>query len=291
MKNLIFFMVILIGAVYGDVKESRAKIEQTLGVKGTWSEQEKVLKLTFPRTDVKVLVDNWPLPPFMGLSSWVSFIDADDALMVMGDLVLFEDEVNPIMKTLLDNGIAITALHNHFFYDHPKVYFMHINGNGNEETLSLAFKRTFDQIKSIRAKNSSPASSFNGMAIPTKSAISKELVQKILGVECQEQNGLVKAVIGRTVEKEVKIGKEMGINSWAGFGGTNDQAVVDGDMAVLENELKDVLKALQDANINVVAIHNHMIDEKPRLLFIHFWGKGPVKDLAKGFKKALGKTL
>jgi hypothetical protein len=144
-----------------------------------------------------------------------------------------------------------------------------------------------DQIKSIRSQNPNPASSFKGAAIASKNAITKDPIEKILGVKCQEQNGMVKAVIGRTIELGVRIGKEMGVNSWAGFGGTDDQAVVDGDMAVLEDELQNVLIALQNANINIVAIHNHMINENPRMLFLHFWGSGSAKDLAEGIKRAL----
>jgi hypothetical protein len=263
------------------------KIEQVLGVKGAWFEEEGVFKVTFPRVDVKVTVDDWTLAPFMGLSSWVSFLSIENSVMAMGDLVLFEDEVNPVMKVALANGLSITALHNHFFFDHPRVYFMHINGKGNAGVLSLALKRSFDQIQAIRTKSPIPASNFKGISIPTKSSISKEVVQNILGVDCQEQNGMVKAVIGRTIQMDVMIGKQMGVNSWAAFGGTNEQTIVDGDIAILEEELQAVITALQNANINIVAIHNHMIYEQPRMLFLHFWGKGSVKDLARGFKAAL----
>lgn len=280
-------MLFLLNVVYGDVLQSQKKIEQILGAKGTYSEDEKVLKVSFPRTDVKVTIDQWTIPPFLGLSSWVSFIDQGNGLMAMGDLVLFEDEVNPVMKILLQNGISITALHNHFFFDQPRVYFMHIMGNGTGEAIANGVKSAFDQIKSIRSKNPKPASSFKGAAIASKNAITKDPIEKILGVKCQEQNGMVKAVIGRTIERGVRIGKEMGVNSWAGFGGTDDQAVVDGDMAVLEDELQNVLIALQNANINIVAIHNHMINENPRMLFLHFWAAGSAKDLAEGIKKAL----
>ena len=263
------------------------KIEQVLGTKGAWFEDERVFKVIFPRVDVKVTVDDWPLAPFMGLSSWVSFLSLENSLMAMGDLVLFEDEVNPVMKVAIANGLSITALHNHFFFDHPRVYFMHINGKGDAGALALAIKRSFDQIKAIRTKNPKPASNFKGISIPTKSSISKEIVQNILGVDCQEQNGMVKAVIGRTIQMDVIIGKQMGVNSWVAFGGTNEQAIVDGDIAILEEELQAVINALQNSNINIVAIHNHMIYEQPRMLFLHFWGKGSVKELAKGFKSAI----
>lgn len=207
--------------------------------------------------------------------------------MAMGDLVLFEDEVNPVMKVALANGFSITALHNHFFSDHLKVYFIHVLEKGDAETLSVALKRSFDQVKAIRTKNSSPAKGFKGMSISSKSSISKELVQNILEINCQQQDGMVKEVIGRTIQMEITIGKHMGINSWAAFGGTNPQAIVDGDIAILEDELQEVLNILQNTNINIVAIHNHMTHEQPRMLSLHFWGKGPVKDLAKEIQSAL----
>lgn len=272
-----------------DIDVDKGKIEQMIGVKGAWFEKEGVFKITFPRTDVKVIVDNWTIPPFMGLSSWISFISIDDSIMAMGDLVLFEDEVNPVINIALANGLSVTALHNHFFFDHPKVYFMHVVGKGDSETVAIAVKRSFDQIKSIRAKNPSPVEGFIGGSIPSKNSISKEMVQRILGVDCQEQDGMVKAVIGRTIQMGVMISKNMGINSSAAFAGTNDRAVVDGDMVISENELQAVLKTLQNANINIVAIHNHMTQEEPRAIFLHFWGKGDVKDLAKGIQSALSR--
>ena len=137
-------------------------------MQGTWFEEERVFKIVFPRTDVQVTVDHWPLPPFMGLSTWVSFISIDGSLMVMGDLVLFEDEVNPVMKMALTNGLSITALHHHFFFDHPKVYFMHIHGTGDPEMLSIALKRSFDQIKSIRAKDPPSRRRLHGKGDPSQ---------------------------------------------------------------------------------------------------------------------------
>ncbi len=282
------FLVLFIECSFAQgLVEDKDKIEQILGVKGTWFKEEGVFKVTFPRIDVKVVVDDWTLPPFMGLSTWVSFMDMDESIMAMGDIVLFEDEVNPVMKTALASGLSITALHNHFFFDHPKVYFMHINGKGSAEVVSIALKRAFDQIKSIRAKNSFPVQGFKGPAISSKNSIRKEVIQTIFGVDCVQQEGMVKVVVGRTIHMSQMIGKNMGVNSWAAFAGTETHAVVDGDMAVFENELQEVLKALQSANINIVAIHHHMTHEEPRVLFVHFWGKGNVKDLAQGIKSAL----
>src|ERR1041385_8690593 len=117
------------------------QIEQITGLKGSWSEAEKVFKITTPRNDVKVSVDGWTMPPFMGLTSWAGFVDGKtQEAMVMGDLVLFQDEVNAVMSAALENGLKITALHNHFFFDEPKVYFMHIEGEGTVAAMANGVK-------------------------------------------------------------------------------------------------------------------------------------------------------
>jgi hypothetical protein len=134
-----------------------AKIDQITGLKGKLNEKEGVYKVTFPRADVVVSVDGWKMPPFMGLGTWASFTKAAHAqAMVMGDTVVFEDEVNPAMSAALDNGLSVTALHNHFFFDHPKVFFMHIAGEGSVEQLATAVRKVYDKIKEIRAKNPRP---------------------------------------------------------------------------------------------------------------------------------------
>lgn len=285
-----FLLFFTVSSLLAQDKSWQAQIEKIVGTPGTWIEEEKVFKLSFPRTDVKISVDDWPLPPFMGLTSWLSFISVDDSLLSMGDWVLFEDEVNPVMRTALENGFSVTALHNHFFFDRPKVYFMHIEGRGSAEALGTALKKSFDQIVAIRRKQPTPAQSFKGVPIAVKNSIKKEIVESIFGVKCQENNGMVKAVIGRISQMDGNsLGKEMGINSWAAFGGSPEQAVVDGDIVMEIDELQNVLATLQTANINVVAIHNHMIHEEPRLMFLHFWGTGQIQNLAKGVKLAFSR--
>ncbi|MFC2049375.1 DUF1259 domain-containing protein [Chlamydiota bacterium] len=267
-----------------------AKIEQITQIKGTWNAEEEVFKISLPRTDVKVTIDGWEAPPFMGLTSWVAFKKSEDNLLAMGDLVLFEDEVNPVMSVALQNGLSITALHNHFFYDHPRVFFMHIEGFSDVEKLSSAIAKSFDEVKKIRSQTLDIPTSFGGPQLPPKSTISQKMIEDILQIKGQSQDGMVKVTVGRTTKTEETVGKEMGVNSWAAFAGTDENAVVDGDIAVLEDELENVLMALRKANINIVAIHNHMIHENPRVLFLHYWGKGPVKTLAESIKLAFGKT-
>jgi hypothetical protein len=268
------------------------RIDEITGLKGKWNDQEKVYKVSSPRTDIKVSVDNWQMPPFMGLTSWAAFTTGKEKeSMVMGDLVLMQDEVNPVMSAALDNGLAVTALHNHFFYDEPKVYFMHIGGEGSPETLAKGVKAALDTVKQLRAANAQPARTF-GKALPPTSSITADSLAGLLGVKGEAKDGMFKAVFGRKVTMDCgcEAGKEMGVNTWAAFAGSDDNAVVDGDFVVLEKELQPVLKSLRKSGINIVAIHHHMSGEEPRMLFLHYWGRGPAADLAKGVTTALGET-
>jgi len=267
-----------------------AKIEQITHIKGVWNAEEQVFKISLPRKDVKIVIDGWEASPFMGLTSWVAFKKTGDNLLAMGDIVLFEDEVNPIMSVALENDLAVTALHNHFFYDNPRVFFMHIEGFADAEKLPNSIANIFDEIKKIRSLKPSISTSFGGPQISTSSSISQQMIEEIFQTKSQSQDGMIKVTIGRTTEMEEIVSKEMGVNSWAAFAGTHDNAIVDGDIAVQENELQEVLITLRKANINIVAIHNHMIHENPRMLFLHYWGKGPAKVLAEQVKRAFNKT-
>lgn len=266
-----------------------AKIDQLTGLKGKLNEKEGVYRVTFPRADAKVAVDGWTMPPFMGLGTWAAFTAGSHTeAMVMGDTVLFEDEVNAAISTAFENGLSVTALHNHFLFDHPKVYFMHIEGQGTTEQLAGAVRKLYDKIKEIRAANPQPKDSFNAAALPEKNSISAEPLNAIFGMNGETNNGMVKFTIGRPATMHgVKIDKDMGVNTWAAFGGADDNAVVDGDFAVTEDELQPALKALRAAGINLVAIHSHMTHENPRILFFHYWGRGKAKDLANAIKGAL----
>jgi hypothetical protein len=255
-----------------------------------------VAKVSYPRADVKVEIDGWSMPPFMGLTSWAGFTRGEKPgveAMVMGDFVLFEDEVGDTMSAALGNGIAVTALHNHFFFDKPHVFFMHIEGEGGVAALGKGVKSMLDAMKAVRAKAPQPKDRFEGPAIPAKSAIDAAKVEAAFGVKAAAKDGMAKVVIGRPATQAAcgcKIGKVMGVNTWAAFAGTDESAVVDGDFAVTEDELQPVLKSLRGAGINVVAIHHHMVGEQPRILFLHYWGRGPVATLAASVKKALDLT-
>lgn len=265
-----------------------AKIEQLTNLKGTLSKEAHVFKVSKPRTDVKVQVDKWAMPPFMGLTSWAAFTPTSDGqVMMMGDTVLFEDEVNPVMSAAFDAGLEVTALHNHFFFDQPKVYFMHIGGMSNVTQLAAGVKKVYETIAEIRTAHPIPGSEFPG-TIARDSKISPAPLEAVFGMKGQVNNGMFKVVIGqRASMHNLTVGNEMGVNTWAAFAGSDNEAVVDGDFAMLEDELQSVLKTMRAQGINIVAIHQHMTHEQPRYLFLHYWGKGKAVDLAKSVKKAL----
>jgi len=266
------------------------KIDQITGGKGALNKEENVYKVSFPRDDVKVTVDGVQMPPFMGLTSWAAFKPGMGAeAMVMGDIVLFQDEVNPAIDAAFASGLSVTGLHNHFFYDEPKVYFMHIGGEGSAEQLATGVRKVMDKVKEIRSATPQPGKTFGKEALPAKSSVTAAPLTAILGGKPAEKDGMVKFTIGRTTKMPCggEVGKEMGVNTWAAFMGSDDHAIVDGDFATLDGELQPVLKALRANGINVVAIHNHMEAETPRVIFLHYWGIGPASDLAKGVKAAL----
>jgi len=262
-------------------------IEQASGLKGQVIAEENVFKIGKPRTDVKIQVDQWAMPPFMGLGSWAAFTPAHGGAIMMGDTVLFEDEVNPVMSAAFEAGLEVTALHNHFFFDEPKVYFMHIGGMGDAKTLAAGVKSVYDKIAEIRTANPSPVTSFPGK-IDSPSTITAAPLEGALGVKGQSNQGMFKIVIGRSASMHgIPVGKEMGINTWAAFAGSDNAAFVDGDFAMLENELQPVLRAMRKEGISIVAIHQHMSHESPRYFFLHYWGKGKALDLAGSLKRVL----
>ncbi len=269
-------------------KLQTARIDELTGLKGKMNEKEGVYKVTFPRDDVKIAVDGWTMPPFMGLGTWAAFTETKSGAMVMGDTVLFEDEVNPVMSIALDNGLSVTALHNHFFFDQPKVYFMHIEGEGTAEQLAGTVRKVYDKIKEIRAANPQLKDSFDTTPLPEKSSISAEPLNKLFGMSGEANNGMLKFSIGHPATMHgVKIDNAMGVNTWMAFAGSDDNAVVDGDFAVTEDQLQSALKAMRVGGINIVAIHSHMTHEQPRILFFHYWGRGPAKELAEAIQGAL----
>jgi len=290
MKTRIFAFLTVAPLTLAAASLDTNQIEAVTGLKGTWSSAEEVFKVSQPRTDLPITVDGWKMPPFMGLTTWAAFMTGKKAdAMVVGDLVLFEDEVNPVMSALFQHGVSVTALHNHFFFEDPKVYFMHIGGESTVKQLATGVKAALERQKEIRSQNPRPSRTFGQPFAPSANKITAARLEEILGTRGQTNNGMFKVVIGR--EAKMPCGcimtKEMGVNTWASFAGTDDNAVVDGDFAVVEDELQPVLKSLRSSDINIVAIHHHMTHEEPRILFLHYWGKGSAETLAKGVRKAL----
>jgi hypothetical protein len=289
-KKLVCRTTILLGLISSALAADldTARIDELTGLKGKMNEKEGVYKVTLPRNDVKIVVDGWTMPPFMGLGTWAAFTSTQNGAMVMGDTVLFEDEVNAAMSAALDNGLSVTALHNHFFFDQPKAYFMHIEGEGTADKLAGAVRKVYDIIKQTRAANPQPKDSFGNKALPEKNSITVGPLNEIFGTQGESKDGMVKFTIGRPAKMHgAKIDKDMGVNTWAAFAGTDGNAIVDGDFAVTEDELQPVLKSLLKEKINIVAIHQHMTHEEPRIMFFHYWGLGPAKDLANAVKGGL----
>jgi Domain of Unknown Function (DUF1259) len=292
MQPNVLLLIAAAGALAANAEVSEAarqQIDAATGAKGAYTAAEDTYRVAFPRNDVKFAIEGRPMHPFMGFTSWAAFTPAGGrGLMVMGDLVLLEDEVNPVMSVALANGLEITALHNHFFYESPRVMFMHIGGHGEAGALAGAVRKALDKVKEIRAASPSPAAKFPGADVPTVNAIGAAAIDSILGVKGQSQDGMYKMTIGRPATMHgAKAGNAMGVNTWAAFAGTDENALVDGDFAMLEGELEGVLKALRAGGIHIVAIHNHMTNEEPQYVFLHYWGKGRAAELARTLRTAL----
>lgn len=264
------------------------QIEQLTGVKGALDAPSGVFKVSYPRHDLRVKATGVSITPPLGLTAWAAFKQTCPKAMVMGDMVLTADQVNPVMSVALENGLEVTALHNHFFWESPQVWFMHIGGIGDEAKLATAVGKVFARLKETQGGNGqTPFAAVD----PAKSSLDPKRIEAIIGARGAMSQGVYKITIGRKTEVAGHVmGKAMGVNTWAAFAGTDDQAVVDGDFAVLEGELQPVLKALRRHNINIVAIHNHMTHETPRIIFLHYWGVGETADLARGLRAALDQT-
>lgn len=262
------------------------KIGAAAGTKATTT-PDGVVRIAWARTDVAVKVDGMPLKPFAGLGSWAAFTPTKHGAMVMGDTVVFQDEVAPAMDAAFAAKLEVTGLHNHFFFDEPKVYFMHIGGQGEPEKLAAGVKSVWDAIKAVRKKTEKPATRFAG-EVPNAGMISAEKIDKILRQKSQTQDGVVKVTINREGSMHgTKVGGSMGLTTWAAFSGSDELAAVDGDFIMTAEEVQPVLRALRKSGIHIVALHNHMVGEQPAFYFTHFWGKGKAAELAESLEAAL----
>jgi hypothetical protein len=276
------------GAEAADAPLDTAAIEQLTGAKGTLDAKEGVFKVSLPRKDIAATAAGVRMTPGMGLTAWAAFTKAGKHTMVMGDIVLLEDQVNPVMSAALDGGLEVTALHNHFFWDSPKIMFMHVGGMGDEKALATAVGKVFAKLKET---SGGKGETLRAEIDPAKTTLAPAKIEAALGYKGELKDGVYKVVIGRSTKMGGHaVGKAMGVNTWAAFAGSDEKAVVDGDFAMLESELQPVLKALRGGGVDVVAIHNHMTNESPRILFLHYWGVGSTEALAKTLKAALAVT-
>jgi len=269
----------------------QARIEQLTGAKGKLDEKSGVFKVSAPRSDLKVTSGGVHITPPMGLTSWAAFTRAGAHTAVMGDIVLTEDQVNPVMSAALDNGLEVTALHNHFFWDSPKVMFMHIGGMGDEEKLATGVGAVFIKIRETAGGKGEVV---KADIDPAKSTLDPKKLDAVFegrGAPGDYKDGVYKVVVGRATKMGGhQMGKAMGVNTWAALAGSDDKAVIDGDFAMQESELQPVLKSLRRSGINIVALHQHMTGEQPRVLFLHYWGVGKAADLAGAIVAALKET-
>ncbi len=261
---------------------------KALGKQGDY--KSNVLKVNIPRGDLKVSIDGIATPTAFGFGGWIAMTKGTGGNdVMMGDLVLLEDEVNPVMSALLSNGLEVTALHNHFFFESPRIFYMHVHGHGTAANLARMVKPALDLIGKGSPQHQSSVT--GGAAGVAGGTMDTAKIAKLVGHQGEQNGQVYKITIGREdinlKEMGATINARMGLNTWAAFFGTDANAEIAGDVAMLSQEVTPVLKALRTNGLNVVAIHNHMIGGEPTIYFLHYWGTGPAEKLAGGFKAAL----
>src|SRR4030095_8187218 len=261
-----------------------AAVLTTLGRQGDF--KDGVLKVNIPRNDLKVVIDGIATPTPFGFGGWVALTKGTGMDVMMGDLVLTEGELNPVMSAVLDAGLDVTALHNHFFLETPRIFYMHLHGHGTAADLAAKIKPALALIGKTPPRNAPivVGRSIEGM-------LDTSQLSKIVGFEGEQNGAVYKITIGRShlsiTEMGATINARMGLNTWAAFYGSDAEAIVAGDVAMLEAEVTPVLKALRSNGLDVVAIHHHMTGTQPTIIFLHYWGKGPAQKLASGVRAAV----
>jgi hypothetical protein len=281
--------LLLTAAVGASAQEMPAEYQQVLTALGKQGDYKaNVLKVNIPRNDVSVTVANVKTPTPFGFGGWIAMTKGTGGMdVMMGDLVLTQEEVNPVMSALLENGLEATALHNHFFWDEPRMFYMHVHGHGKPADLARKVKPALDLI----GKNTSRPATTAPAPAAAAPAIDTAKIAQIVGTQGEQNGAVYKITIGRDdlklTEMGAPINARMGLNTWAAFVGTNESAAIAGDVAMLASEVTPVLKALRKNGLDIVAIHHHMTDTRPPIYFLHYWGTGPADKLAAGFKAAL----
>jgi len=262
-------------------------IEKAMGIKGRSNHGE--YKITIPQNDLNVEVDGFKIIPPMGLGTWIAFTPTSEGTMVMGDIILTETDLKPVQREVIKQGLTITAIHNHFVRNHPNILYMHIGGSGKTDEMARKAKAVLDKVAESRGHD--PAA---GSVADVPYSIDTKKLDDILGYKGEMSKGVYKYTIGRPdvslKEHGVVVSTFLGFNTWAAFQGSPDHAAVAGDFTMLEDEVAPVIKVLVENGIEVVAVHNHMVHEQPRIFFLHYWGVGNAEQLAKGLKAALDQT-
>src|SRR6266851_2667942 len=288
-KSAVFFFAVVCFLLSGstapaqEIPSDYQEVLKSLERKGDF--KAGVLKVNIPRSDLKITIQGVSTPTPFGFGGWIALTKATDGSdVMMGDLVLLQDEVNPVLSALLDNGIDVTALHNHFFWDDPHVFFMHVHGMGKASDLARRVKPGLDLIGHVTPPT-------GGLPSASGTALDTAKLAKIAGHEGEQTGAVYKITVGRDnlgmKEHGAVINARMGLNTWAAFVGTQEDAAIAGDVAMLEDEVTPVLKALRTNGLDVVAIHHHMTGDRPVVIFLHYWGRGPAEKLAGGFRAAL----
>lgn len=264
-------------------------IERITGLKGKTNNGE--YKVTIPQNDLSIEVDGFKIIPAMGLSTWIGFTPSGTGTMIMGDIIITENDLKLVQQEVIRQGLTITAIHNHFVRNHPNVMYMHIGGSGATEQMAQKAKAVLDKINEVREEDPAKGTASSEAVTNT---LDTKMLDEIIGFKGELSKGVYKYTIGRPdvilLEHGMPVSSFLGFNTWAAWQGTPERAAVAGDFTMLENEVAPVIKALVENGIEVVAVHNHMVHERPRIFFLHYWGVGNAEQLAKGLRAALNET-
>ncbi|MEO5648001.1 MAG: DUF1259 domain-containing protein [Chitinophagaceae bacterium] len=266
-----------------------AAIERIMGIKGKSNNGE--YKVTIPQNDLSIMVDGFKIIPAMGLGTWIAFTPAPKGVMIMGDIIVTENDLKPVQQEIIRQGLTITAIHNHFVRNHPNIMYMHLGGSGPVEQMAQKAKAILDKVKEVRGIDPAKGTASSETVMNT---LNTKNLDDILGYKAEMSKGVYKYTIGRPdvklAEHGVPVTSFLGFNTWAAFQGSPEKTAVAGDFTMLEDEVAFVIKALIENDIEVVALHNHMVHEQPRIFFLHYWGIGNAEKLARGLRSALNQT-
>ncbi len=256
------------------------EVERILGTPGQL--QGGAVVFSFPRHDLKIQIGNDPVPIALGFGSWTAWKEIGDEAMVMGDLVLLQKEINPVISALAEAEVNVIALHNHFLGENPRIMYMHIYGMGPAAPMAVGIRNALNKTATPKA---SPAAA---EISPPVSSLDTKRLEEIIGHPGKAVGGVFKITIGRPGVKMdgVEMTSSMGLNTWAAFAGTKERAHVAGDVAMTAREVNPVIRALRRGGIEITAVHNHMLNEEPRIFFLHYWGTGPAERLAETVRAA-----